>query len=27
LDALNAMLRGELPESTPLIRQEHDRYG
>jgi hypothetical protein len=30
LDALNAMLRekyGELPDSTPLIRQERDRYG
>jgi hypothetical protein len=30
LDALNAMLRekyGELSDSTPLIRQERDRYG
>ena len=30
LDELNAKLRekyGELPDSTPLIREERDRYG
>jgi plasmid stability protein len=30
LDELNARLRekyGELPDSTPLIREERDRYG
>jgi plasmid stability protein len=30
LDDLNAKLRekyGELPDSTPLIREERDRYG
>jgi plasmid stability protein len=30
LDALDARLReryGELPDSTPLIREERDRYG